>query len=287
LLSLSLSRAANGYRAPASTVVRHVLAYDRDGVPWAYGFRRAGELWLEVPDLVTFHLPAGSAILTARTASADDSVDSDAVLDAYYGTALPFVAQATLGLEVLHGSAVVVPSQGCVAAFCGISESGKSTVAHGLAARGYRRWSDDALAFRVDGAQPVTAVGLPFTVKLRERSAAHFGTTSGGVDFVEDSAWKSTRLGAVFILEPTDPECSGEAVAIDRLVPGDALHALLPNAYRFQPQTDERRRETMRSYLELVASVPIFAARFRRGFDRLPELLDELEHRMSAVRPLA
>jgi hypothetical protein len=286
LLSLSLSRAANGYRAPASTVVRHVLAYDRDGVPWAYGFRRAGELWLEVPELVTFHLPAGSAMLTARTANADDSVDSDAVLDAYYGTALPLVAQATLGLEVLHGSAVVVPSQGCVAAFCGMSESGKSTVAYGLAVRGYRRWSDDALAFRVGGAQPVTAVGLPFTAKLREPSAAHFGTTSHGVEVVEDFAWKSTRLGAVFILEP-NPECSGEAVAIDRLVPGDALHALLPNAYRFQPQTDERRRETMRSYLELVASVPIFTARFRRGFDRLPELLDELEQRMSAVRRLA
>jgi hypothetical protein len=283
LLSLSPSRAANIYPEAASTLVRHVLAYDRDGVPWAYGSRRAGELWLEVPDLVTFHLPAGSAVLTARTASADDSVDSDAVLDAYYGTALPLVAQATLGLEVLHGSAVVVPSQGCVAAFCGMSESGKSTVAYGLAVRGYRRWSDDALAFRVDGAQPVTAVGLPFAVKLRERSAAHFGTTSHGVEVVEDSAWKSTRLGAVFILEPTNPECSGEAVAIDRLVPGDALHALLPNAYRFQPQTDERRRETMRSYLELVASVPIFTARFRRGLHRLPELLDELEQWMSVV----
>jgi hypothetical protein len=258
-----------------------VLAYDRDGVPWAYGFRRAGELWLEVPDLVTFHLPAGSAMLTARTASADDSVDSDAVLDAYYGTALPFVAQATLGLEVLHGSAVVVPSQGCVAAFCGMTESGKSTVAYGLAVRGYRRWSDDALAFRVDDGQSVTAVGLPFAVKLREDSAAHFGASSEGLEIMEDFAWKPARLGAVFLLEPFDSEHFRKTVVVERLGSADALHALLPNAYRFQPQTAGRRRETLRSYLELVASVPIFAVRFPRGLDRLPKLLDELEQRIA------
>jgi hypothetical protein len=277
VLSLSLPRAPSNQQARDCTLARYVLAYDRDGAPCAYGSRRAGELWLEVPNVATFHLRAGDAVVNAAP---EESVDAEAVLDAYYGAALPLVVQATRGLEVLHASAVRVPSRGYVAAFCGSSESGKSTVAYGLAARGHGHWGDDAVAFRIDGVHSVTAVGLPFTVKLREGSAAYFGRASDVSEVNEDFEWQSTRLGAVFLLEPSDD--SAEPVVVERLSSSDALHALLPNAYRFRPQTDERRRQTMQSYLELVASVPIFRAGFSRGLDRLPEVLDELEERISA-----
>jgi hypothetical protein len=256
-----------------------VLAYDRDGAPSVYGWCRDGGLWVEVPDVVTFHLPVGGEVLTALP---EKSVDSEAVLDSYYGAALPVIVQATRGLEVLHASAVRVPSRGHVAAFCGISESGKSTVGYGLAARGHRHWADDAVAFRTEAGQSVTAVGLPFTVKLREASAAHFGASPAVTEVIEDFAWSSSPLGAVFVLETSNGDQSGDAVVVERLRSSDALHALLPNAYRFRPQTDERRRETMRSYLELVASVPVFGARYPRGLDRLPDLLDKLEERISA-----
>jgi hypothetical protein len=251
------------------------VAYDRDGVPSAYGWRRKGEIGLEVPDVATFQLPVGGASLTAIPEAA---VVSEAVLDAYYGMALPLVVQAARGLEVLHGSAVLLPSTSHVAAFCGITESGKSTVAYGLAARGYSQWADDALAFRVDGSPSVTTVGLPFTVKLRESSSAYFRASSDALDVVEEFEWKQARLAAVFLLEPLqrgDPR--ERAVAVEALGPGEALRALLPNAFRFQPQARERRRETMCSYLDLVASVPILSARFPDDLGRLPELLDELE----------
>ena len=209
-------------------------------------------------------------------------------MDAYYGTAMPLVVQATRGLEVLHGSAVLVPSQSCVVAFCGVSASGKSTVAYGLGGRGYRQWADDAVAFRADGSRPSAAVGLPFTVKLLESSSAYFRALGVDDDLppgaVEDFQWTLARLGAVFLLEPLDRTPSGKtALQVERLEPGEALHALLPNAFRFQPQAVERRRETMRSYLELVASVPIFCARFSRRFDRLPKVLDEFEQRMREI----
>jgi hypothetical protein len=280
LLSLNLSRRAHSREESRSVDVRHVLAYDRDDEPSAYGWRRDGGLWIEVPEVAIFHLPAGGDVLTAFP---DESVDADAVLDAYYGGALPLVTQATRGLEVLHASAVRARQRGHIAAFCGVSESGKSTVAYGLASRGYGHWGDDAVAFRVESAQPPTAVGLPFTVKLREASAAHFGASPDVNEVMEDFVWSSSPLGAVFVLESSGGDHSGEAVFVERMSPSDALHALLPNAYRFRPQTDERREETMRSYLELVASVPIFGARYPRGLDRLPELLDELEERISAL----
>ena len=70
---------------------------------------------------------------------------------------------------------------------------------------------------------------------------------------------------------------------MERLAPARALRALLPNAYRFQPQTRERRRETLETYLELVGSVPVLRARFPRGLDRLPELVDEVERWLAKV----
>jgi hypothetical protein len=257
-----------------------VLAYDSAGLPSAFGLRHDDGLWVEVPDVATFHLPNGGAVLNAFPA---ESADSEAVKDAYYGAALPLVVQAARGLEVLHASAVLVAAKARVAAFCGISESGKSTVAYGLAGRGHLHWSDDALAFRVDPARGATAVGLPFTVNLRKSSAELFGAAPDRAEVMEGSQWKSAPLGAVFLLEPGDGEQSRERVLIERLSSGDALHALLPNAYRFRPQTDERRRETMRSYLELVASVPIFGVRYSRGLDRLSHLLDQLEERLSTL----
>jgi hypothetical protein len=259
-----------------------VLAYDGAGFPAAYGWRRDGELWVEVPEVATFHLPAGGTVVGVI---AGDAVDSAIVLDAYYGTALPFVLQATHGLEVLHASAVLSPANSGVVAFCGGSESGKSTVAYGLAARGYSHWADDAVAFRAD-ARPLSAVGLPFTIKLRESSLAYFRGADAGPseEAVEDFEWTSTRLAAVFLLEPHALAPSGApAVEVERLSPGEALHALLPNAYRFQPQAIDRRRETMRSYLELVASIPILCARFSHRLDRLTALLDELDRRMEEV----
>jgi hypothetical protein len=274
LLSLRLLSAASGHHGRDPLLARHVVAYDTGDVPSAYGSRQDDGLWLEVPEVVTFHLAAEDNFLTAIP---EASADADAVLDAYYGTALPLVLQATRGVEVLHGGAVLVPPRNCVIAVCGTSESGKSTLAYGLAARGHRQWADDAVAFRLDGSDPLS-VGLPFTVKLRESAAAYFGASSDALQVVEDYAWSSAPLGAVFLLEPPRPTDTEErAVVVERLAPADALRELLPNAFRFQPQPRERRRATMHTYLDLVASVPILSARFSPDLDRLPELLDELQ----------
>jgi hypothetical protein len=273
LLSLKFAP-ANDRQDRDSLLDRHVVAYDGDGVPSAYGWRRGGEIGLEVPEVASFHLPAGGASLTAIP---EEPVVSEAVLDAYYGTALPLVIQAAHGLEVLHGSAVLVPSPSRIVAFCGTTESGKSTIACGLATRGYSHWADDAVAFRVDGPHSVTAVGLPFTVKLRESSAAYFRSPSDTPGVVEEFEWVEAPLAAVFLLEPIQQRDPGEGVAVERLVPVEAFRGVLPNAFRFQPQTRERKRQTIDSYLDLVASAPVLSARFPNDLDRLPGLLDELE----------
>lgn len=283
MLRLSLSRAADS-RRDRPPFVRHVLAYDGDGAPSAYGSQPdGGEIWLDVPNIATFHLPVGSPVVGAIAA---ESADEHAVYDAYYGTALPLILQATQGLEVIHGSAVLVPPKGSVVAFSGISGSGKSTVAYGLAARGYSQWADDAIAFRVDTGC-ATVVGLPFTANLREGASAYFDSaglelspSAGPFHVIDTFESSSAPLGAIFLLEPRERERSGEAtIEVERLGPGAALRGLLPNAFqdRFQPRAHERRRETLSAYLELVASVPVLSARWPRDFGRLPELLDAIE----------
>jgi hypothetical protein len=213
----------------------------------------------------------------------DAAAASEAVLDAYYGTALPLAIQASRGLEVLHGSAVLLPSGRRVAAFCGRTQSGKSTIAYGLAQRGFSQWADDALSFRIDSTGAATTVGLPFALKLRARSSAYFGLSSEPFEVVEEFQWQEARLAAIFLLEPkgnADPEWGP---IMERLASAEGLRALLPNAFRFQPQARRRRERTMAAYLDLVASVPIVAAHYPDDLDRLPELLDELERRIDEV----
>ena len=49
------------------------------------------------------------------------------------------------GDEAIHASAVLLGD--AVVAFCGRSQTGKSTVAYGLHRRGCRVWADDTLVF--------------------------------------------------------------------------------------------------------------------------------------------
>ena len=148
-------------------------------------------------------------------------------------------------VRVLRGASVVI-GPGEFVALIGASGVGKSTVAYGLAALEHTQWADDALAFRIDGPNAI-AVTLPFVLKLRPASAAYFGTSLSAT-VVNRPEPQTARLAAVFLLDRAD---SADVVSsITRLDPAEALAALLPNAYRFQPQSSKRKRSTLRAYLD-------------------------------------
>jgi hypothetical protein len=276
MLRLRLSAAEPDRPYPKSR--RLPIAFEIGGAATAYGRRSGEEVWVDVPDIAIFRASAGE---TALTASPCVGAATEAVTAAYYDTALPFALQATRDVEVLHGSAVLSHSDESVAVFSGSTECGKSTVAYGLALRGHGLWADDCVAFQLDDGGSARSVGLPFAVKLREASAAHFAANGSG-NRVEPSSFEgaSAPLGSVFLLEPVD-EKRIPAANFERLEPGDALGALLPNAYRFRPAPEERRRQTMTAYLELVASVPVWRVRYPRVMDRLSDLLSGLESHMA------
>jgi hypothetical protein len=120
----------------------------------------------------------------------------------------------------------------------------------------------------------VRSLQLPYSVHLREQTRNFFAVTDGGEAAVEEGNEDDLRpLAGITVLERYDR--SGHEIR--RLEPSEALRALLPHAYRFSLADRRRTRQTMESYLDLVARVPVLSGRFSPGFELLPEFLDQLE----------
>ncbi len=125
------------------------VCHDARGDLLAYCRAGSGTLRVDLPDLASFSYERGAGHVRAIP---HRPLSPGFILDTYHHCVLPLILPA-LGTEVLHASAVV-GARG-VAAFCGVSGTGKSTLAVALARRGYAIWADDAVA--VDIAEPEPA----------------------------------------------------------------------------------------------------------------------------------
>jgi hypothetical protein len=238
----------------------NVVLRDGAGNPCAYGGRTLRRYWVRVPDVGSFELSADGREVRASVLS---STPHDRMLHGYYGTALPLFAQAALGFEVLHASAVLL--DGVAVAFSARTGVGKSTIASAFKKHGFALWADDAVAFATADHESPTSVFLPF---MREGQTA--------VPARDDAP-----LGAVCLLERFENEQSFGGAEILRASPADSLARLLSHAYRFADQATERRRQMVRTYVDVVARIPVLLVRFASDRDRSAELVGEIE---SAVK---
>lgn len=250
--------------------------YDPDGRVCGYGYTLNGQHWIHVPDLASFRFDGSRDEVTAIAAP---SARPEWIFEAYQRSVLPVVLQA-LGREVLHASAFLTPHG--VVALCAYSGTGKSTTAYAFGRRGYRIWADDALAFAAT-ARSVGAIPLPFESYLRPDAASFFNRertparTTAGWDSTPADGLKSTPLAAVCVLERIPGVDDQGTVVISRLSTSQAFLAVLAHAYCFSLKDSERKRQMLQQYLALTAQVPVFAVRFRPGWDRLPAVLDGIE----------
>jgi hypothetical protein len=276
MLSLRFGHA--GERAPqtpaAGTPGVHVWHNRRGGIV-ATGFNSAGYDWMAWPYLATYRFRSADPFITAFL---EPNAPMDVVWDTYRRSVLPMALQAT-GLEALHASAVVSRSR--VIAFCAVSETGKSTVAFGLRRRGFPQWSDDAVVFQADP-EGATALPLPFEVRLRSQSREMFGHEAPAFTHFEDDGpgeqvhTDPAPLGAICLLSRADRLGSGDATDIRALDRASAFPALLTHAHVFNPFDEGRRRRMLQTYLDLVATVPVYEVAFAAGADRLSTVLDEV-----------
>lgn len=259
---------------PASCLSEVRVWRDHEGRPCVYGYR-VDEGWaVEVPRVAVFRFGRRGGVAAFPYPGAGQR----RVRDVYRLGILPLVLQSR-GTEVLHASAVVA-GRG-VLGLCGISGTGKSTVAYGLSLRGYPLWADDAVAFKA-ARDNIESIPLEFSVRLDAPSARVFGLSRNGESAVtngvrpEQERQGSRRLAAVCVLERLGPG-RGSTVEVSLLDPVRAFVALLRHAYYLDLDDMGRKSGMMHQYLELAGAVPVFLVRFRAGIERLGAVLDAIE----------
>jgi hypothetical protein len=240
---------------------------DLADVVCAYAY--AGDGWwaMEIPQLATFKLDL-SARDTIRV-FARPGASRETIEDLYRRSVVPLFLQA-LGRETLHASGVA--GSGGVLAFCGDRGTGKSTIAYGLARRGFVQHADDTLVVSVDNGA-VSTVPLAFTPRLRPAARGFFDRGAGDSDVPQRQETRAEPLATVFILHRDDARVEP---GLTRLNPPAAFEALLRHAHCFEPGNPVQRRRLLQNYLDLSTTVPVVVVSFAPGLDGFDRLLDTL-----------
>lgn len=244
---------------------------DSEGEVCAYGWVCEDGRWICFPGLATYTFaPNGRTV----TATPTQSADLEAVRETFFHSVLPLALQS-MGWEALHGSAVA-GSQGAVA-ICAVSGTGKSTLAYALGRAGYPVWADDAVVINQKEGAPRVA-SLPFSLRLRAASRAHFGEPKSSFSSSEwhresDGA-KDLPLAAVCVLQREVTSDATRPVRLRRLPAAEAFPALLEHAYCLDLKDNFRKARMIDHYLTLGDAVPVYSVRFSPGFEYLPELVD-------------
>ena len=250
---------------------------------FAYCRAEDGRYWIDLPGLATFRFDGHSDRVVAAP---HPGIPLDEVPEAYWHSALPLVLQAR-GNEVLHASGVLMPRGAVV--LCGASKTGKSTIAYGLYRRGHGLWADDAVALDISGSA-ISALPLPFDVRLRPASAALFGFGERAARLAGQTASNAREgrapapLAAVCVLDRSSG-AAGRRRDSHRSEPPPAFSAVLSHAYCFTLQHQARKRLMLDRYLSLVARIPVFELRVPDGLEGLPDILDTIEQAFSFAWP--
>lgn len=248
-----------------------------DGSIWAYSYAVGSERWMHVPGIGSFRFGSRGEEAVVVPEPAAPPISHAVIEDAYQRAVLPMALHAH-GDEVIHASAVLMEHG--VVAFCGRSQTGKSTVAYGLHRRGCPVWADDTLVFEASD-EIVQAVPYPHRLRIRAEAADYFDLhelrrrDTSSWTALEQAQAEPAPLACIFLLER---ETQGSAaVETVRLAPADAFAGVIEHAYWFRLDDAERRRRMIEKYLVLASQVPVFRMRFRAALDQLPEMLDRAE----------
>ena len=250
---------------------------DHDGRVCAYTRADDGKGCVYVPGLASYQFSNGEQFVEALP---EGDASANAIAEAFHRVALPMALHSG-GYEVLHASAV--SNARGVHVLCGASQSGKSTIAHALGSRGLEIWADDAVAFRADDGV-ITAVPLPFALRLRAEAADFFGVpadverdASGKFEVLRQQAIGPRPVASVSLLE------RGQDSIIARLSSPESLPAVLYHAFYFSLDDPSVRRRMSTQFVELIASVPVFRVSLSPKLDAMAGLLDEFQQRVLAA----
>lgn len=273
-------RRANVVPVPDTSRQSVHVWHDRNRVVRAHSHTVAGRFWMHLAGTASFSFERSG---TSAVAFPLKNVSPAEVNDVYRRTIVPMILQVQ-GFEVLHSSAILT-SQGVVA-FCGVSETGKSTLAYELSrACNYPLWADDAVVFcsAEDGFQ---ALPLPFTTRLRPSSVRFFGehpsVCRANPDWSDFAGVlkQTTSLAAVCVLVRDDSMNSEQPVSIHRIAAKTAFtHTLThANCFSFEDPADKQR--TLAQLLSFAGRVPFIEVRFLPGFEHLGRVARTVDQKL-------
>lgn len=240
---------------------------DYHGKECAYAYKDNKDYWLYFPYVATYRISK----TTNRILGYPEPLSNQhKIQDLYSRIVLP-IALHTRGTQVLHASAVITANG--VAAFCAMSDTGKSTTAFALSQRGYEQWADDAVPFEING-KNVHALPLKFKRRIDSRAAEHLGSEGNLVKHHEDS--NPLPLSTVFVLHRMNKE-TGSEIEAQQLTAPQAFRSVLLHAHFFNLNSTELKRPMLSAYMKLTSLLPVIEIHFQPGFDKLPMLLDEIE----------
>lgn len=240
--------------------------YDGDGRECGRASVDQPHRWLEWQPAGLFRFDLSDHVVDAWPA---EGIEPDGLRYAFVHEVEPLVLQAR-GWQALHASAVA--ADGRATAFCGVSGSGKSTIAYAMTQRGRQHVSDDHLIIEVTD-EEIQVLPRAFDASLRSASAAHFNTHA--VHAVYSSP--VCQLTAVAIVQQVAD--LDEPFVIEPVAPAEAFVALLPHVHCFDSRDRGEMARVTEDYLALVERLPIYRLRYRPSFAVLPRLLDAVDER--------
>jgi hypothetical protein len=256
MLDVVLADGPPAPRGPGRTVN---VWRDDEGVPFADATVHAEGYRLEWRGIGVLTFAPGS---TRVRLWPSPGVEADAATSAVIHLVQPVILQA-LGHHTLHASAVRLPAG--VVAFCGLSGTGKSTLAFALGRRpGLSQVADDALVLNI-AERRITVQALPFRSRLRTESRTFFSRPARSAAVPQASPLAEPLL-TVFVLQPVGAE---HAPGLTRIGATQAFTALLTHAHCFDESDPAGVASLVQAYLAVADAVPVYRLEYPRDFARL------------------
>ncbi len=261
-------------QTPLPTPTFHEWVFP-DGTPWTRFHRDGADYLLRFQDLADFRIASSGQTVDGWPAP---GTDEETVRFLFANQVLP-LALSRQGKLVFHASAVEI--DGGAVAFLGASGRGKSTLAASFATNGVRFLTDDGLVVESADGQWQVLPSHP-SIRLWEDSqealmdaqaqlAPPVSYTSKSRFLAGDRVAFRDRprpLRRVYFLGEGD----AQAIAFERLKPGEALIELLKHSFLL----DIEERQMLAAHFEelsnLVAQPIYYRLDFPRYFHRLAEV---------------
>jgi hypothetical protein len=194
------------------------------------------------------------------------------------------IALVKLGLEPLHGTAVVIGEH--AVAFLGSSHVGKSTLAASFAAAGHRILTDDILVLRpAPPAHGMFAFPGPPRIKLYSDIArkllpgvASRGSMNGQVpklilSLERDACCSSpTPIAALYVLGDARQAFHGQACRVESLSPNQRFVHLVAHTLNHAVVDAPRLRRHFKTAVTLVDTIPVRRLVYPRDVRKLSEV---------------